>query len=93
MAIHFENIKEFIGSRVRWDNREDLFTPEAAALIRAKVEERTAVVFPELNLTDEEQLKITDLMGGVVRVTARNNVQENNEDVYQVTKGIKRDLK
>lgn len=85
MAIHFDNIKEFIGSRVRWDNREDLFTPEAAQVIRAKVEERTVVVFPELNLTDDEQLKITDLMGGVVRVTGRYNKQENNEDVYQVT--------
>ena len=38
MAIRFENIKEFIGSRVSWDDRADLFTPEAAAAIRAKVE-------------------------------------------------------
>ena len=36
MAIRFENIKEFIGSRVLWDDRADLFTPEAAAAIRAK---------------------------------------------------------
>jgi alpha-ketoglutarate-dependent taurine dioxygenase len=85
VAIHFENIKEFIGSRVLWDSREDLFTPEAAAAIRAKVEERTVVVFPELNLTDEEQLRVTDLMGGTVRLTNRFNKQDNNEDVYQVT--------
>jgi alpha-ketoglutarate-dependent taurine dioxygenase len=85
LAIHFDDIKELIGSRVSWDSREDLFTAEAAEAIRAKVEERTVVVFPELNLTDEEQLKITDLMGGTVRLTARNNQQDNNEDVYQVT--------
>jgi len=82
MAIRFENIKEFIGSRVSWDDRADLFTPEAAAAIRAKVEERTVLVLPQLGLTDEEQLQITELM---VRLTGRFNVQENNEDVYQVT--------
>lgn len=85
MSIHFENIKEFIGSRVSWDNREDLFTPEGAAAIRAKVEERTVLVFPEAHLTDAEQLQFTELMGEKVRLTARYNTQENNEDVYQVT--------
>jgi len=85
MAIRFENIKEFIGSRVSWDDRADLFTPEAAAAIRAKVEERTVLVFPEVNLTDDEQLTLTELLGEKVRLTGRFNVQENNEDVYQVT--------
>lgn len=85
MAIRFENIKPLVGSRVVWDNREDLFTPEAAQAIRDKVEERTVVVFPQINLTDEEQLRITELMGGAVKVTARNNVQDTDENVYQVT--------
>jgi alpha-ketoglutarate-dependent taurine dioxygenase len=86
MAIRFENIKEFIGSRVIWDDRADLFTPEAAAAIRAKVEERTVVVFPEVNLSDDEQLRITELMGERQRLTGRFNVQEvENDDIYQVT--------
>ena len=86
MAIHFENIKEFIGSRVSWDDRADLFTPEAVAAIRAKVEERTVLVFPEVDLTDDEQLRITELMGPKVRLTGRYNKQEvENDDVYQVT--------
>ena len=85
MAIHFEAIKEYIGSRVSWDDRADLFTPEAAKAIRAKVEQRTVLVFPEVNLTDDEQLAITELLGPKVRLTGRFNVQENNEDVYQVT--------
>lgn len=85
MAIRFEDIKEFIGSRVVWDDRADLFTPEAGAAIRAKVEERTVLVFPELNLTDEEQLEITNLIGEKVRLTGRYNRQDVNEDVYQVT--------
>lgn len=85
MAIRFENIKPLIGSRVLWDKREDLFTPEAAAAIRAKVEERTVVVFPQLGLTDEEQLRITEAMGGKYKLTNATNVQDTDENVYQVT--------
>ena len=85
MAIRFEEIKPAIGSRVVWDDRADLFTPEAAAEIRAKIEERTVLVFPKLNLTDDEQLEFTQLLGPKQRLTGRFNRQENNEDVYQVT--------
>ena len=85
MSIRFENIKEFIGSKVVWDDRADLFTPEAGQAIRAKVEERTVLVFPQLNLTDAEQLQITNLLGEKVRLTGRFNKQDNDEDVYQVT--------
>lgn len=86
MTIRFEDIKPLVGSRVVWDDRADLFTPEAAAAIRAKVEERTVVVFPQLNLTDEEQLAITELMGEKIRVTGRYNKQTvATDDIYQVT--------
>ena len=86
MAIRFEDIKQHIGSRIVWDDRADLFTPEAAQAIRAKVEERTVVVFPELNLTDEEQLQITELLGDRLRITGRYNKQTvENDDIYQVT--------
>jgi alpha-ketoglutarate-dependent taurine dioxygenase len=86
MAIRFENIKEHIGSRVSWDDRADLFTPEAAAAIRAKVEERTVLVFPEVNLTDDEQRRITESMGEKIKLTGRFNVQTDVEDdIYQVT--------
>jgi alpha-ketoglutarate-dependent taurine dioxygenase len=81
MAIRFEDIKEFIGSRVAWDDRADLFTPEAAAAIRAKVEE-----FPEVNLTDDEQRRLTEAMGEKVTLTGRFNVQTDvADDIYQVT--------
>lgn len=85
MAIRFEPIKKGIGSRVVWDNRADVFTEEAAGSLRQKLADRTVLVFPQLGLTDEEQLKITDLMGGKVKLTGRFNVQENDENVYQVT--------
>jgi alpha-ketoglutarate-dependent taurine dioxygenase len=85
MAIRFEDIKPKVGSRVVWDDRADLFTPEAAQAIRRKVEERDVLVFPKLDLTDEEQLAITDLMGGKVKLTGQFNVQDTDENVYQVT--------
>ena len=84
MAIRFEDVKPKIGSRVVWDNRDDLFTDEAAALIRAKVEERTVLVFPKLNLSDEEQVRITDLIGSR-QLTHINKDTGEEEDIYQVT--------
>jgi alpha-ketoglutarate-dependent taurine dioxygenase len=85
MAVHFEDIKPKIGSRVLWDSREDLFTSEAAQQIRRKVEERAVLVFPRVHLTDEEQLAITDLLGGKLKLTGQFNVQNTDENVYQVT--------
>jgi alpha-ketoglutarate-dependent taurine dioxygenase len=86
MALHFEDIKPAIGARVSWDDRNDIFTPEAAQLIREKVEERTVLVFPKLNLTDEEQLALTDTMGGTLKLTGQFNKQNVADDnVYQVT--------
>lgn len=85
MAIRFEDIKPKIGSRVVWDDRDELFTQEAADLIRQKVEERTVLVFPKVDLTDEEQLRITDMMGGKVKLTGQFNIQDTDENVYQVT--------
>ena len=86
MALHFEDIKPKIGSRVSWDSREDLFTPEAGKLIRDKTEERTVLVFPQLGLTDKEQLQLTELMGERLRITGRYNTQNvEDDDIYQVT--------
>ncbi len=86
MTIRFENIKPKVGSRVVWDDRKDLFTPEAAQALRAKLAERTVLVFPRLDLTDAEQLAITDLMGGMVKLTGQFNKQTTADDnVYQVT--------
>jgi alpha-ketoglutarate-dependent taurine dioxygenase len=85
MSIRFEDLKRKVGSRVIWDRRDEVFTSEAAQALRQKLAERTVLVFPQLNLTDEEQLKITDLMGGKVKLTGRFNVQDNDENVYQVT--------
>ena len=87
MAIRFENLKDKVGSRVVWDDRADLFTPEAAEAIRAKVEERTVLVFPRLDLTNEEQLTITDLMGSrqVMHKTLGAGRSDSDDEIYQIT--------
>lgn len=84
VAIRFEDVKPKIGSRVLWDNREDLFTEEAAALIRQKVEERTVLVFPQLDPTDEEQVRITDLIGKR-QVISSGATTASDDPVYKVT--------
>jgi alpha-ketoglutarate-dependent taurine dioxygenase len=87
MAIRFENLKDKVGSRVVWDDRADVFTPEAAAAIRAKVEERTVLVFPRLNLTNEEQVQLTDLVGTRQNLGRAGVIPDAGtyDDIYQVT--------
>ncbi len=84
MAIRFENLKPKIGASVVWDSREDLFTEEAAKLIREKVEERTVLVFPKLNLSDEEQVQITELIGPRQMMHVDRETGD-LKDIYQVT--------
>lgn len=86
MSIEFENVKPLIGSVVRFDNREELFTEEAMARFREAIETRTVIVFPKVNFTDEEQLRFTDMLGARVNLTS-NSVTDKpkDEDVYQVT--------
>jgi alpha-ketoglutarate-dependent taurine dioxygenase len=83
MAIRFQDIKPKVGSRVVWGSRDDLFTPEAAQELRRKVDERSVLIFPKLNLTDEEQLEITALMGAKVKFTG--HIRGRDEEIYQVT--------
>ncbi len=85
MSIQVENIKPHIGARIHVD-RDQLLTKETAQATLAALEDRTVVVFPQLNLTDEEQLAFTDLMGA--RINFNRNVPGSNssaQDVYKVT--------
>lgn len=84
MTIRFEHIKPKIGSRVFWDDRKDLFTEESASLIRSKIEERTVLVFPKLNLTDSEQLQITNLIGQCQNISS-NTTTTKNQDICKIT--------
>lgn len=83
--VIFEPIKPNIGSRVIVD-REHLFDDDVAQACLAQLEERGVLVFPRLNLTDDEQLAITDKLGDRVNFT-RNapGGSAAGQDVYKIT--------
>jgi alpha-ketoglutarate-dependent taurine dioxygenase len=85
VTVEFETVKPHIGSIVHVD-KQDMFDEETGRRCREMLEERTVLVFPRANLTDEEQLAFTDLMGARVNLTS-TTVTDNaeQEPVYQVT--------
>ncbi|MFT3967739.1 MAG: TauD/TfdA family dioxygenase [Sphingobium sp.] len=86
MTIRFENVKPLIGSVVHFDNRDEIFTEEAMAQFREAIDNRTVIVFPKVNFTDEEQLRFTDMLGARVNLTSNSVTDKPTEvDVYQVT--------
>ena len=85
MSIAFEDVKPAIGSIVRVD-RAQLLTHETARACLEALEDRTVLVFPQVHLTDEEQLAFTDLMGARQNITSfATSDKPRDEDVYKVT--------
>jgi alpha-ketoglutarate-dependent taurine dioxygenase len=85
MSITIEPIKPLVGARVAVD-KAHLTDPETIAAIRAALEDRGVLVFPQIGLTDEEQLALTDALGG--RGNYNNKVPGGNvsaQDVYKIT--------
>lgn len=81
-----ENIKPHIGSIVRVDAETLCSSDELAHQCLDLLEERGVLVFPRINLTDAQQLALTDRMGARVNYTQRapgNNADE--DDVYTIT--------
>ncbi|MCJ2177156.1 TauD/TfdA dioxygenase family protein [Novosphingobium album (ex Hu et al. 2023)] len=62
--IQVTNLTPAIGSRVE-GTPGDILNPETAAELRKLLVERGVLVFPELNLTDEQQVELAGLMGTV----------------------------
>jgi alpha-ketoglutarate-dependent taurine dioxygenase len=81
--VVFEPVKPLVGSIVR-AKREDLFDPEVVRECRRMLDERTILVFPEVNFTNEEQLAFTDMFGGRLNLTS-DATTDKSDDVYQVT--------
>ena len=81
--IEFDPIKPDIGATVYVD-RDSLFDEQVGRACREMLEQRGVLVFPRLNLTDEEQVRFTDLLGSRVNLTSTATT-EKSEDVYQVT--------
>jgi alpha-ketoglutarate-dependent taurine dioxygenase len=85
MKIKAENVKPKIGSIVHID-RSDITDREVIADCLELLEQRQVLVFPKLNLNDQEQLAFTDQLG--VRVNFTDKIaggDSSSQDVYTVT--------
>ncbi len=85
MSVTFENIKPHIGSYVHVD-KAHLCDADVVAQIRAKLDERGVLVFPQIDVSDAEQIAFTDAFGG--RAALPNRVpgaSASAEDVYKIT--------
>lgn len=85
MNVIVEPATPLIGGILRI-GKTHLLDPEVTSTVRTALEERGVLVFPQINVTDEEQLALTDSLGG--RVNFNRDVPGSNStarDVYQIT--------
>ena len=85
VSVTFTDIKPQIGSRVHVD-KEHLLDDDVIAQLSAKLDERGVLLFPRINLTDAQQLALTDALGG--RDDQGNKVpgtDVSEEGVYKIT--------
>ncbi len=83
MSIHFENVKPHIGARVQ-ASRSDMADPDFVRECFNLLDERIVLVFPEIGLSDGEQLRFTDLLGERVNFVKQGPTGE-DPDVYKIT--------
>jgi alpha-ketoglutarate-dependent taurine dioxygenase len=83
MGLEVEIIKPAIGARIKLD-RSMIGDPAVSEELKMLLDRHTVLVFPGTNLTDDEQLALTDAMGGRVNVAAAAG-RSNAAEVYQVT--------
>jgi alpha-ketoglutarate-dependent taurine dioxygenase len=69
MSIDIKPIKKHIGATVHVE-RAEMNKPEVVRAVLDAVEERGVLVFPRINLTDEEQIAFTDSLGDRVNFKA-----------------------
>ena len=80
-----EPVKEHIGGIVHID-RADILDDEVVAACREALETRTVLVFPEIDLTDAEQVAFTEKFGERVKFTGTVPGGEGGtENLYQIT--------
>jgi alpha-ketoglutarate-dependent taurine dioxygenase len=85
MNVTIEPIKPLIGGRVHVD-KAHLCDDDVVAAVQTSLEERGVLVFPQINLTDQEQLAFTDRLGQRLNFSTRvpgGDVE--TPDVYKVT--------
>jgi alpha-ketoglutarate-dependent taurine dioxygenase len=85
MSVRIELIKPLVGGLVRVD-KAHLCDDEVVEAVRAALEDRGVLVFPQINVTDQEQLAFTDRLGDRVNFTRRvPGSDASAADVYKVT--------
>ena len=70
MSVTIEPIKPLIGGRVHVD-KAHLCDDDVVEAVRTALEDRGVLVFPQMNLSDQEQLDFTDKLGERVNFTRR----------------------
>ncbi len=80
-----KDIKEYIGGEVHL-GKDELLSGEYASDIRELLEQRGVLVFPQINLSDEEQVKFTETLGTPAHEMA-------GELLYKVTLDTKANAK
>lgn len=65
-TLRAEPIKEKIGTRV-FNSKAELLSGELSEQLLERLENTGILLFPELNLTDDEQVAFTDVLGGSVK--------------------------
>jgi alpha-ketoglutarate-dependent taurine dioxygenase len=85
-TVHIEPIKPHIGGIVRID-KDRLLDDGAIAEIRQALEDRGVLIFPQLNLTDAQQLAFTDKLGTRLNYTRSvpGGDKGDEKDVYKIT--------
>ncbi len=85
MTVRVEPIKPAIGAVVHVD-RSMLCEESTVRAVEAAIERHSVLVFPRLNLTDEEQLAFTDKLGTRVNYAQKiSDADEPAQDVYRVS--------
>jgi alpha-ketoglutarate-dependent taurine dioxygenase len=85
MSVKIKPIKPHVGARVLVD-KKDLCAPETVEAVRAALEKHGVLVFPQINVSDQEQLAFTDSLGARVNFTKRVPGSDvTAEDVYKIT--------
>ena len=80
-----ERIKQHVGARVELD-RARIGDPKLGAEVMALLEQHQVLVFPQLNLSDEEQLALTDSMGKRMNYSKKVDMGKGGTpDIYRVT--------
>ena len=81
----FEHPKPLIGSIARVA-KEDMLEDDFIAAALQELEERGVLIFPQVNMTDQEQLAFTDKLGSRVNFTkTAAGGDADTQDVYTVT--------